>query len=302
MNCWQVNDAMRELVCDSRRLLCYCRGGMLVLRLLRQTDLEQVLAYIERNHMETTFLNANVVGFGLENDGKTRRCGDYYGYFVGKELKGILPFFNLGSCLPHFETDAAIPDFVEVMKDKQFDSLLGMRNCIYPLYKNLESSKETLNYSESSYFINHMLTPVITTEGSFCDAEAKDEEAVIYIANAYSQGFNHQHSLDEVRTILKQKLQDEDFILLKVNGKIVAQANVQTQTSKINQIGSVYTSDTYRGMGYCKAIVSELCRRIIGRGKTPTLMVKKQNTPAVRAYQALGFEPYQDYLIIRYRV
>ena len=80
---------------------------------------------------------------------------------------------------------------------------------------------------------------------------------------------------------------------------MVAQAGIQTYTPKINQIGSVYTPEEERGKGYAKAIVSEICKRIIERGKMPTLMVNKDNTPAVRAYNALGFEHYDDYLIVK---
>lgn len=43
---------------------------------------------------------------------------------------------------------------------------------------------------------------------------------------------------------------------------------------------------------------TEICRRIIAKGKLPTLSVKKHNIPAVRAYTALGFENYDDYLIV----
>jgi uncharacterized protein len=78
-------------------------------------------------------------------------------------------------------------------------------------------------------------------------------------------------------------------------------ANIQTYTSKINQIGGVYTLPEYRGKGYCKAIVSELCKRILGRGKMPTLSVKNNNTPAVCAYQSIGFKYYDDYLIVKFQ-
>lgn len=272
-----------------------------MIRLLNQMDQEQVLDYIERNHMETTFLNASVRGFGLNNDRVTRRCGDYYGYFAGSELKGILPFYNVGSCIPHFEADEAIDAFIEVMKGKQFESLLGMRNYIHPLYKGLASSKEIVDYSESSYLINRSFKPGTATDGIFHNADGQDDETVEFIANAFRKGFNQALTPGEVRVILNQKLPEEDFVILKVDGKIAAQANIHTYTSKINQIGAVYTSEGSRGKGYCKAIVSELCRRIRERGKVPTLFVKKNNAPAVQAYHSIGFEQYEDYLMVKYK-
>jgi predicted GNAT family acetyltransferase len=44
-----------------------------------------------------------------------------------------------------------------------------------------------------------------------------------------------------------------------------------------------------------------MCRRIIEKGKLPTLSVKKNNTPALRAYTSIGFENYDDYLIVRFK-
>ena len=85
-----------------------------------------------------------------------------------------------------------------------------------------------------------------------------------------------------------------------MDNKLVAQACIQTFTDNSNQIGAVYSLEEERGKGYAKAAVSELCERIIGRGKLPTLIVSKQNPPALNAYKALGFEHYSDYLIIKF--
>ena len=87
---------------------------------------------------------------------------------------------------------------------------------------------------------------------------------------------------------------------MSINNKLVAQACVQTFTINTNQIGAVYSLEEERGKGYAKAVVSELCERIISRGKLPTLIVNKQNTPALNAYKALGFEHHSDYLIIKF--
>lgn len=97
-----------------------------------------------------------------------------------------------------------------------------------------------------------------------------------------------------------QESVEEDYVFLIKDDKIVAQANIQTTTDEINQIGGVYTSEEERGKGYCKAVVSEICKRITARGKIPTLMVVKKNTPAVKAYSVLGFKHYDDYLIIEF--
>ena len=271
-----------------------------MIRLLIQSDKQMVLEYLERNEIETSFLYANIIEFGVENRQDTRRCADYYGFFEGQMLKGILPFYNLGSCIPHYEVNDAIPLFAGLMKERNFEFLLGMHKIIKPLYEEIKVYKEIQSYDESSYFINRGLKPFILDGVNFIDANGVDSDEVVdFIVGARANGFKQVVTKEDIRKSLAQRGKEEDFIIAEKDGKMVAQACIQTYTRQINQIGSVYTAEEERSKGYCKAIVSEMCRRIFAKGKMPTLSVKKKNIPAVKAYTALGFEPYDDYLIIR---
>jgi predicted GNAT family N-acyltransferase len=271
-----------------------------MIRLLTQADKEMILEYLGRNEIETSFLYANVIEFGVDNDPSRRRCGDYYGYFDGEILKGILPFYNLGSCIPHFEVDEAIPLFAAVMKERNFEFFMGMYKVIKPLYEEMKEDKETLAYDESSYFINRNLKPFILDGVNFINSN-EDDNVVDFVIEARVKGFNQTVVREDIEKSLIQRGEEEEFIFLKKDGRIIAQTCIQTYTPKINQIGAVYTTEQDRGKGYCKAIVSEMCRRIIHKGKLPTLTVKNMNLPAVKAYTALGFEHYDDYLIVRYK-
>lgn len=271
-----------------------------MIRLLTQSDKQMIMEYIGRNEIETSFLYANIIQFGVDNNPDIRRCGDYYGFFQGEQLKGILPFYNLGSCMPHFETDAAVPLFVDLMKKRSFQHLLGMHKIIKPLYEEIKGHKETVEYDESSYFVNRDFRPFALNEINFIDAvEEIGEEVVDFVLDGRIRGFNQAVTKEDIVKSLTQRGTEEDYIIAEKDGIMVAQAGIQTYTPQISQIGSVYTVEEERGKGYAKAVVSEICRRIVARGKTPTLCVKKDNIPAVRAYNALGFEHYDDYLIVR---
>lgn len=272
----------------------------MMIRLLTQSDKEKIMDYIGRNELETSFLYANVIEFGIDNNPDMRRCGDYYGFFEGEELRGILPFYNLGSCIPHYERIEAVPFFAEIMIKRDFKFLLGMRKLVKPLYEEIKNYKKIGEYSESSYFINRNFKPFKLEGVSFIDAVGATEDKIVdFVLEGRIKGFNQATSREDIKKSLSQKGKEEDFIIAQKDGKLVAQAGIQTYTPKINQIGSVYTPEEERGKGYAKAIVSEICKRIIERGKMPTLMVNKDNTPAVRAYNALGFEHYDDYLIVK---
>lgn len=273
-----------------------------MIRLLTQYDKKAVLEYLKRNEIETSFLHGNVIEFGIDNMSDKRRCADYYGFFKEEELKGILPFYNLGSCIPHYEDEDAIPLFADLMKGRHFEFLLGMNKVIKPLYEKIESYKETQEYDECSYFINNNFKPCILDGMNFINAnEEISDEVIDFVLDGRINGFNQVTTREDIKKTLLQRGDEEEFIIAEKDGKMVAQACVQTYTPKINQIGSVYTTKEDRGKGYCKAVVSEICRRIIAKGKIPTLSVKKNNTPAVMAYTTLGFDHYDDYLIVRFK-
>ena len=270
-----------------------------MIRLLSQADRQIILKYLKRNEIETSFLYANIIEFGVENKPEIRRCADYYGYFDGEDLKGILSFYNLGSCIPHYEAGEVVPLFADLMKKRGFHYLLGMRKIIKPLYDKIKASKEIKEYDESSYFVNKNYRPFNLAGIRFLDAAELNDTVLDFIINARKNGFNQITAKEDIIKMLIQRGAEEDFILAQKDGKLVAQACIQTYTPAINQIGGVYTTADERGKGYCKAVVSEICRRIVDRGKMPALSVKKENMPAVRAYNALGFEHYDDYLIVR---
>lgn len=270
-----------------------------MIKLLTSEDKFIALEYAMKNHIECTFLIGNLNAFPLSNDKTIRRCADYYGYFEDEKLLGMIGFYNLGSCIPHFETENAIPYFVNLLKQYNFSYLLGMSRIINPLYEGIREYKKLQDFSEDSYFINDDFKPFKLDDVEFIEAtDFELNKAIEFMAEARKIGFGDEPDYEDLKKSLLQRPKEENFIFAVKEGKILAQACIQTTTSEINQIGGVYTTVNERGKGYCKAVVSELCKVIVERGKLPTLMVRKNNTPAVRAYSSLGFRYYADYSII----
>lgn len=271
-----------------------------MIRLLTNADAPLASSYARRYPLETTFFVGNMQTFGLENDNVTLRRGDYYGYFDDGHLAGMLAVYNLGSCIVHFETENAIPFFSEIIDRRRILYFNGIKRLIEPLYRQLKN-KVTIEYSESSYFINRSFRPFTLPETEVRLPEAMDaSEAIALMSSIYQQCFNTEFTPEEVAKKIAERAPEEELLFLSAGNRIVAQALVQTFTPEVSQIGGVGTFPEYQGKGYAKAVVSELCRRIIARGKTPTLIVKKDNLPAVRAYQSIGFTHYDDYLLIKF--
>ena len=272
-----------------------------MIRLLNEWDRAIILDYLSRNEDEVAFVFGNIQHCGITNRRDVLRCGDYYGYFEGDSLRGILVFYNLGTCIPHYESVGAIPFFSKLMIMGRFNVLLGKDQIIRPLFEAIKNYKELKEFEECSYQINRNFKPFKLEGAVFVDVSGNDDTSVIsFVRKAYWRGFGAERTIEGTRLLLLQKNAEEEFIILSVDNKLVAQACVQTFTDYTNQIGAVYSLEEERGKGYAKAAVSELCERIIRRGKLPTLIVSKQNPPALNAYKALGFEHYSDYLIIKF--
>mgnify|MGYP003751845597 FL=1 len=272
-----------------------------MIRPLNEWDRAIILDYLSRNEDEVAFVFGNILHCGITNRRDVLRCGDYYGYFEGDSLRGILVFYNLGTCIPHYESTGAIPFFSKLMIMGRFNVLLGKDQVIRPIFEAIKNYKELKEFEECSYQINRNFKPFKLEGAVFIDVSGNDDTSIIsFVRKAYWRGFGAERTIEGTRLLLLQKNAEEEFIILSVDNKLVAQACVQTFTDYTNQIGAVYSLEEERGKGYAKAAVSELCERIIRRGKLPTLIVSKKNIPALNAYKALGFEHYSDYLIIKF--
>jgi ribosomal protein S18 acetylase RimI-like enzyme len=255
---------------------------------------------LQRNEEEAAFLIGNARNCGIMNKSNILRCGDYFGYFEGNALRGVIAFYNLGNCIPHYESAGAVPYFSQLMVMRKYSMVIGKDQIIRPLFEIIRKYKPLREFEECSYCVNSSFKPFKLEGAEFLEVSRNsDMDTLSFVRKAYLRGFGAERTIEGTRLLLSQKAEEEEFVILSMDNKLVAQACIQTFTDNTDQIGAVYTLEEERGKGYAKAVVSELCERIIRRGKLPTLIVNKQNTPALNAYKALGFEHRDDYLILR---
>ena len=274
-----------------------------MLRPLNEWDRVIIFDYLGRNEEEAAFIIGNALQWGITNRSNILRCGDYFGYFEGSCLKGVIAFYNLGTCISHYESAGAIPYFSQLMITRSFSIILGTDRIVRPLFEGIRHHKSLKELEECYYLVNYNFKPFKLEGAKFLNVfEDSDMSIISFVRKAYLRGFETERSIEETRTFLSQRNQEEDVIIICKDDKMLSQACVQTFTDNTNQIGAVYTLEEERGKGYAKAVVSELCERIISRRKLPTLIVNKCNEPAVNAYKVLGFEHRDDYIIIRFNI
>lgn len=275
-----------------------------MIRLLTGGDIQEVASYLERNYMEAVLFAGNLRRCGIDNDGISRRAGDYYGYFADNRLLGLLAFYNLGNVVVHFEAESASRCFAEIIQQRRFEMLVGLKVMIEPLCLALAPHKSVLSWEESYHFVNYTLKPYsLDASCQVAKVETVDQSrALAFIVEAYRQGFQRRFNQELAVKLIEDRQGGEDFVFLLVDTIPVAQALIQVVAGRTAQIGGVYTNERHRGKGYCKALVGELCQQIHAAGRIPTLMVRKDNIPAVRAYQALGFTCHDEWLLAKFKV
>jgi RimJ/RimL family protein N-acetyltransferase len=97
------------------------------------------------------------------------------------------------------------------------------------------------------------------------------------------------------------------FYGIKVGHQLIAVAgtHVVSAGGRIAALGNVMTHPHYRGRGYATAATSAVCRELTAGGvNTIGLSVGRENAPAIRVYEKLGFKkrvPFYEGIAIRHQ-
>lgn len=85
------------------------------------------------------------------------------------------------------------------------------------------------------------------------------------------------------------------LILAAMEGdEILSLGTVIVRTSDAWVLASVETKAAHRGKGLAKEVVSALAEAGLCKAKAISLTVRKDNLPAIRAYESLGFQAKED--------
>jgi ribosomal protein S18 acetylase RimI-like enzyme len=90
------------------------------------------------------------------------------------------------------------------------------------------------------------------------------------------------------------------ILAAELNGKLVGKINVNAVSFTRYQVGGVYVSPDFRGMGIASRMTTQFITSLVNKGKGITLFVKKNNIPAQRLYNSIGFNIKGDYRIAYY--
>ncbi|MFQ3547587.1 MAG: GNAT family N-acetyltransferase, partial [Termitinemataceae bacterium] len=184
-------------------------------------------------------------------------------------------------------------------------SVQGLEQDVHFTDQVLQNTGLSRSYS-STYFLMNLDEPVRIPKQptGFELATHFDLEDLYPLQAAYEQEevlppgtiFREQHC----RTGLKQLLQQQRIIYGTYNGIPAAKANTNAQSYHRYQLGGIYVVPEFRGKGIGTYIVGKLIEELQKDDKGISLFVKKENQPALRLYQNLGFRISAEYRISYY--
>ncbi len=274
-------------------------------RLLTRNDTGRLTAFLMREEKANTFLLGNLLYFGVEDDRRYFRCGDYWGYFNGQELVGVVAFFNNSQCMVYFTDDTVAQAMADQILDSPVRLVLGGDRCVRKLAPFIRNRPGHIVVRNQIFMEQGDFLPSrVLYEGyEFDDARRllNNRGVQDFIVRCMRDGFGFNITRSTAKRLLKEKTVYEPYLLMKADGRYVAQAHIQARTPLYCQIGGVCTLPEDRRHGYARAVVTRLMGMIPGDGgRRACLIVNDDNDSARSLYASLGFRESGRLILIDY--
>jgi len=265
-------------------------------RLLLRNDTDKLTSFLMGDEAANTFLLGNLLYYGVENDRRNLRCGEYRGYFADGDLVGVAAFFNNSQCMVYHTDEGIVNQIASDISDGSARLALGSDRCVRPILPLLKGIQGRIAvHSQLFMELAGAAAPAPSRNDAFEfeDARAQSCSRAVqdFILRCMKEGFGFSVSRGTVKRLLREKTEYEPYLLLKAGGKYVAQAHIQARTPGFRQIGGVCTLPEERRRGYARAIVA----RLIGLtahdgGRKACLVVNEDNGAARKLYEEMGFK------------
>ncbi|MGE0463348.1 MAG: GNAT family N-acetyltransferase [Vicinamibacterales bacterium] len=125
--------------------------------------------------------------------------------------------------------------------------------------------------------------------------EPLDESHEHEIRELYADG-NATHEAPDF--FWRSQLGDGTFFGVRHQGQLVAAGGTHLYSAEesVGAVGNVYTHRSHRGRGHASAITTAVANLLIERGTdTVVLNVRRENEPAIRVYERLGFRFHSSF-------
>ncbi|MCL1814454.1 MAG: GNAT family N-acetyltransferase [Treponema sp.] len=241
--------------------------------------------------------------------------------FCKKRISGLL-FYGKGLLFPvfHFSPGQTKKIFAEglplpflfslILKNDPLHAAQGLADDMEMLETVLQKEKGFYPASTYDYELRSLSYSASSPAKDFSSsaaelvirkAEASDTGALFPLQAGYEKEevlpegaeFNPVSCLKILQSLIAEKT----ILAAELKDKLVGKININAQSYNRFQIGGVYVLPEYRSLGIARAMTAALIREFAPQKDRFTLFVKKNNIPARRVYDSLGFKKIADYRI-----
>jgi ribosomal protein S18 acetylase RimI-like enzyme len=238
-------------------------------RISRLTDITQLRAFLDSR--QDAYMKGDLCEPYWSN-------AEFYGAFVGERLVSVVLKYAPISPPPIISAgDSEGVRAIYAQLSRTTPELF-----YHAMYSHMSAVETYYDYNPSKHLA---MWRMICTAASFQKMESS-EYRLQRLTPADSR------RLEALQTPPKSVLESGTFLGLELDGQIVSMAgtHIINLTDQIGVIGWVITHPVYRGRGFAKLCTSAVTESLLGQGcQIIALNVIQMNTPAVRAYQRIGF-------------
>lgn len=283
------------------------------LELLQAGDEAEYFAFLERHLDSSLFLIGNVERAGLEYHGQPLQ-----GTYVAHRTDGVITAIagHAWNGILMLQGDVGLEQAAQralELSNRPLKGLVGPLDLTQRARLALGASdvRTALDKPENLYALTLaqlVVPPLLSREGIVVrrpTAQEADGILTDFRASYHVEtlGAEALPSLaDKAREEIRKLVSDQRAWVLLDHGKLVAFTGFNTCTRGIAQVGGVWTPPELRGRGYARAAVagSLLAERAAGTTRS-VLFTEQGNTPAIRAYEALGYQAIGKFGLVLFR-
>jgi ribosomal protein S18 acetylase RimI-like enzyme len=278
-------------------------------RILQPSDEAALEAFLLPRIASSMFLLGNMRAAGLVDRGKPYQ-GTYAAAFVAGEIVGVVAHYWNRNLI--FQAPVHVNKLwrraVEA-SGRPIGGLIGPE-------AQVDTAKEALNIDECAIQLDEterlyrleldeLVVPHALASGQVVGRRAapRDLELLVAWQVAYgAEALGEADTVDSrqrVRSAVQRLVKQNRTWVLEAGGEPVACSSFNTATEEAVQVGGVWTPPDIRSRGYGRAVVAASLRDARADGVTTAILFTgRENVPAQRAYEALGFQHVGAYRML----
>jgi ribosomal protein S18 acetylase RimI-like enzyme len=259
---------------------------------------EEMVAYLQGHLREAALLLADLA----RRDAPPGERLDVAGARRAGRIVAVQGFYGDGRWLPHFEDPAALDLMLALAQRYRLRWIMGPQRVVDAVLGRLAGPGVNLAYDEQDAIYR---LDAETLRPHPVPGVRRATEADIPAVAGLRLRFDAEYFGTPVEAAFRPwylrmagAYVERGTYLAERDGVAVAMVAAEARIPALAQIGAVYTLPEYRARGLARGVITAITQDLLAQHPEVSLMVRYDNVPARRAYDALGFTPCGAYRMV----